>query len=229
MQRRVYLLVISVLVLLAGAVFASRSVPATEPTPAAVRAGSDPTPDTAAYWATVREAERAFKAGDFERAMDLAGKAAGINPGDNTAWTLYEQAAIASAADGYLRTLPEDRYRIKPVNFLADRVNGKKYFVIDVREPDEFEAGHIEGAINIPLRELTRQLDRLPDSKTMPILVYCRSQKRATHALVVLRELGYSHVYNLRGGYVAYEEWGEHNPTPTPGPTSTPEPEGPSC
>lgn len=229
MQRRFYLFAAIALTLVLGAVFATQTMPATQPATGAAVAGSDPTPDTATYWATVHQAQAAFDAGQFETAMDLARDAAAVNPDDNTAWSVYQAAAVASAADAYLRNLPASRYRIKPLNYLADLANGEQYFVIDVREPDEFEAGHIEGAVNIPLRALTQQLNLLLDGKTMPILVYCHSQKRATHALVVLRELGYTHVYNLEGGYAAFQEWIATNPMPTPGPTATPEPEAPSC
>ncbi|RME48772.1 MAG: rhodanese-like domain-containing protein [Chloroflexi bacterium] len=228
MQRRFYLLAGIVTLLVLGALFATQGAPSTQPA-AGAQADSAPDPDTATYWATVHQAQAALEAGEFEKAIDLARQAAATNPDDNTAWTVLRAAAVASAADQYLRNLPESRYRIKPVNYLADLVNGKQYFVIDVREPDEFAAGHIEGAVNIPLRTLTRQLNRLPDSKTMPILVYCHSQKRATHALVILRELGYTQVYNLEGGIVAYQEWVATHAMPTPGPTATPEPEAPSC
>lgn len=67
-------------------------------------------------------------------------------------------------------------------------------------------------------------------NKNVPILVYCRSQKRSTHALVVLRQLGYTEVYNLTGGILAYEaflaEYPEFDPT-NPGPVSPPEKDGP--
>ncbi len=189
-----------------------------------------PTSDSAAYWDQVRAAEEAYRQGDFESALDLAQQAAALDPSASAAWELYKQASVAAAADDYLSHLPASRYRIDTQHFIENQVNGMDYFIIDVREPDEFAAGHIEGAVNIPLREVGHSLDRLPDGKTMPILVYCHSQKRATHALVVLRELGYSNVYNLTGGWAAYQEWKAAHPVlPTPGPTSTPEPEPPSC
>ncbi|NOZ29997.1 MAG: hypothetical protein GXP39_18355 [Chloroflexi bacterium] len=176
----------------------------------------------------VREARAAYGASDFARALELARQAAAANPDDNTAWELYRQASIAQAADEYLRTLPAHRYRLPVEEFIRDRVNhSREWFVVDVREPQEFAAGHIEGAINIPLGELLRHLDDLPDGRTSPILLYCHSQKRSTHALVVLHELGYSQVYHLEGGYAAYVDWLTHNPSPTPGPTPTPAPEEP--
>lgn len=189
-----------------------------------------PTPDTIIYWNQMRTAEAAYQRGDFDAAMKLARQAAALDPAPSAAWELYKQASVAAAADDYLSHLPASRYRIDTQHFIENQVNGTDYFIIDVREPDEFAAGHIEDAVNIPLREVGHSLDRLPEAKTVPILVYCHSQKRATHALVVLRELGYSNVYNLTGGFAAYQVWKSANPVlPTPGPTSTPEPEPPSC
>lgn len=199
-------------------------------TPVAVsQPAATSTPETTAYRAKLDEARKALENADFEAAKELAQEAARLNPADNTAWSVFEEAALKQTADNYLRTLPNSRYRLNPEHFLADQVNGTHYFILDVREPDEYEAGHIDNAVNIPLRQITQNLDKLPDSKSYPILVYCHTQKRATHALVVLRELGYTNIYNLEGGIEAYHEWTANNPLPTPGPTATPEPEGPSC
>jgi len=201
---------------------------AANPAPATTVATA-PAPDTATYRVKLDEARQALGQGNFETAKQLAQQAAQLNPADNTAWNIFQEAAIGQAADDYLRNLPDRRYRLDTEHFLANKVNGEPYFILDVREPDEFADTHIDNAVNIPLRDLTQNLDKLPESKSHPILVYCHSQKRATHALVVLRELGYSNVYNLEGGIKAYQEWIDTNPTPTPGPTATFEPEGPSC
>ncbi len=211
------LLVIAVTLVGCGAAAA----PSTTPTPARAAAS-----DSA--WDLIHQAQRAYKEAQFDRAANLARKAIAADPSNESAWEIYRQAIIARTADEYLSTLPKHRYRLPVDVFIRDRVNhSKDWFVIDVREPEEYAAGHIEGAINIPLRELVKHLDELPTNKSAPILVYCHSQKRATHALVVLRELGYIKVYNLEGGIVAYEEWLKTHPLPTPGPTPTPEPDEP--
>ena len=180
------------------------------------------------YWPLVTKAQTLFASADFAAAMKTAQQAIAIHPDDNTAWHLYRQAVIAQAGDDYLQHLPESRYRLPVKVFVRDRVNhARAWVVIDVRDKSEFAAGHIDGAINIPFREILHHLDELPNSKTAPILLYCHTQKRATHALVVLHELGYLKVYNLEGGYAAYEDWMKHNAIPTPGPTPTPGPEEP--
>ena len=181
---------------------------------------------TNAYWGLVQQAQTAFTQANYAQALALARQAAGINPDDNTSWEIYRQASIAVAADDYLTHLPDQRYQLPVDVFIRDRVDhSKEWFIVDVRTPDEFAAGHIDGALNAPLDQFMHHLDALPSSKSASILVYCHTQKRATHALVILHELGYIKAYNLEGGYAAYEDWLSHNPTP--GPTPTPEPEQP--
>ncbi len=230
MKKRFALLAILVFLSMIGLLACSQTdaAPAAAPAPTA-EVAAVPTPDAAAYWDAVHRAEDAFAASRFEEAMALARDAAALDPAGNAAWEVFQKAAVAAAADDYLSNLPPRRYRIDTEHFLANRVNGTQYFILDVREPDEYAESHVEGAVNIPLRQIVQNLDKLPESKTRPILVYCHSQKRSTHALVVLRELGYTNVYNLEGGYTAYQEWIQANPMPTPGPTATPEPEPPSC
>jgi rhodanese-related sulfurtransferase len=199
------------------------------PLQTAVHATTTPTPTNGGnYWELVKQAQNAYAGADFSTALDLARQAIQMNPQDNTAWEIYNQAAIAQAGDSYLKDLPEQRYQLPISIFVRDRVNqSRSWFIVDVREANEYAGGHIDGAINIPLREITKELDKFPNSKSAPILLYCHSQKRATHALVILHELGYLKVFNLEGGYAAYEDWMNNNPLPTPGPTPTPGPDEP--
>ncbi|MCB2178422.1 rhodanese-like domain-containing protein [bacterium] len=183
---------------------------------------------TGDYWSLVNQAEEAYNQASFADAMSIARQAIAINPDENTAWDIYTQASIADAGNTYLEEIPDHRYRYPVTNFIQDQVNqSRDWFVIDVREPDEFAAGHIDRAINIPFREFLQHLNEIPSSKTAPILIYCHSQKRATHVLVILHELGYLKVFNLEGGYDAYTNWMNTNILPTPGPTPTPGPDEP--
>ncbi len=73
-------------------------------------------------------------------------------------------------------------------------------FLLDVREPGELEEnGHIEGAVNIPLREVADNLQYLPSFDT-PIVSYCGSGWRCTIALTILEGLGWEDVKGLKGG-----------------------------
>lgn len=71
-----------------------------------------------------------------------------------------------------------------------------EYTIIDVREPDEFAAAHVDRAINIPLSNIDEasKLSNLPKDAT--IIVYCNSGNRSGVALTILNKLGYRNVTN---------------------------------
>jgi rhodanese-related sulfurtransferase len=73
--------------------------------------------------------------------------------------------------------------------------------VLDVREPDEWDAGHIDGAMHIPLADLPGRLDELPDDES--VVVVCRSGNRSGRAVAWLVHNGYDAV-NLDGGMGAW-------------------------
>lgn len=68
--------------------------------------------------------------------------------------------------------------------------------LVDVRSPDEFAAGHLAGARNVPVSELSTRLDEL-GAKERSIIVYCRSGARSARAAGMLKRAGYSQVVNL--------------------------------
>lgn len=76
-------------------------------------------------------------------------------------------------------------------------------FILDVRTKDEYDLGHIEGAVNIPVDEIRQNLDKIPRDKK--IIVYCGVGLRAYVACRVLYQNGFNEVYNLSGGYKMYE------------------------
>lgn len=86
----------------------------------------------------------------------------------------------------------------------ASKVQAEREF-LDVREDDEWQAGHIEGARHIPLGELSRRVDELP--KGRPIVAVCRSGSRSAAAVRGLRQLGYD-AENLDGGVTAWSKAG---------------------
>lgn len=77
--------------------------------------------------------------------------------------------------------------------------------VLDVRETDEWEAGHIEGAVHIPLGEVPARLDELPDADRL--IVVCRSGRRSAQAVAWLSRNGYD-AANLEGGMGAWADAG---------------------
>lgn len=84
---------------------------------------------------------------------------------------------------------------------------GKTVTFVDVREADEFEAGHIGNAFNITYDQVASIVEQLP--KDQPIVLYCiHSAHRAPVAAATLRRRGVTQVYVLEGGLVAWQEAG---------------------
>lgn len=71
---------------------------------------------------------------------------------------------------------------------------------IDVRTPEEYAEGHIEGAVNIPYEQIGTRITEVAKSKDEPINLYCKSGRRAGIALAELEKLGYTNTVN-QGGY----------------------------
>ena len=87
-------------------------------------------------------------------------------------------------------------------------INQKDAPLLDVREPAEFAAGHILGAKNLPLAQLGARAAELDKWKARPIIVYCDGGGRAARALPLLRQRGFSEVYNLNGGFPGWQQAG---------------------
>lgn len=81
--------------------------------------------------------------------------------------------------------------------------------ILDVREPAEFAAGCLPGAINIPRGILEFKISGHPDFQTKQdakIIVYCQSGGRSALATEALNKLGYSHAVSMAGGFKAWSE-----------------------
>ena len=77
--------------------------------------------------------------------------------------------------------------------------SGDKHIVLDTREQDEFDEGHIPGAILIPYTEIESKAEEILPDKDMLILVYCRSGRRSKIAAESLAKLGYTNVKEFGG------------------------------
>lgn len=86
--------------------------------------------------------------------------------------------------------------------------------LVDVRTPEEFAAGAVEGAINIPLDSIRQSLDRIPADK--PVVVYCAVGLRGYLASNILRQHGFKDVRNLIGGLKTYRAATSGIETPRP-------------
>lgn len=90
------------------------------------------------------------------------------------------------------------------VHEAKELINTRDAVVLDVREADEFVAARIPSARHIPLREIGGRINELKPYKDKPIVVSCRSGSRSAHAVRMLHKQGFTEVYNLKGGLVAW-------------------------
>lgn len=95
---------------------------------------------------------------------------------------------------------------ISQVELLSVQEAGTALEVIDVRTPEEFASGHVPGAINIPLDDLDAHLPKLASLKDQPVVVYCRSGRRAGVALERLSQEGFSQLRHLDGDMLGWQE-----------------------
>ncbi|TFJ93874.1 rhodanese-like domain-containing protein [Lentibacillus salicampi] len=89
----------------------------------------------------------------------------------------------------FLKTLTEDQFR----------EGYRKAQLIDVREPNEFDKGHILGARNIPLTQMKQRLVELRKDK--PVYLYCQGGSRSGRAAQLLHKKGYEDISQLKGGF----------------------------
>ena len=107
----------------------------------------------------------------------------------------------AAVMGEFVSTLPSDQgFYTTKADKLNEMLAEAPVFIVDVREPAEIEsAGYIAGSFNIPIRDLLKNLDKLP-AKDQKIVVTCASGHRGALGMVALRLLGYTDVVNLNGG-----------------------------
>ncbi|OZU89988.1 rhodanese-like domain-containing protein [Virgibacillus indicus] len=89
----------------------------------------------------------------------------------------------------YLKVLTEDQFR----------EGYRKAQLIDVREPQEFDKGHILGARNIPVTQMKQRLIEMRKDK--PVYLYCQSGSRSARAAQLLHKKGYEDINQLKGGF----------------------------
>lgn len=77
--------------------------------------------------------------------------------------------------------------------------SGEELIILDVRTKEEYDEGHIENSILIPLDELEEKVEESIQNKDIAILVYCRSGIRSAEAASLLFDMKYTKVYNLGG------------------------------
>ena len=90
----------------------------------------------------------------------------------------------------------------KEINYktLQEMLKKENTVLIDVRSHQEYEEGHLIGAILLPLYTIEKEIVKFVQNKQTTIIVYCASGIRSKEAQEILEMLGYENVYSLKGG-----------------------------
>lgn len=119
-------------------------------------------------------------------------------------WMLF---AIALASGGMLMfpalTSGGGAAGLTPTE-VVQLINREKAAVVDVCGPDEFAAGHVTGAKNVPLPELEAKLAGVVKNKNLPLVLVCASGMRSKRAVSIAKKLGYENAHSLTGGMGAW-------------------------
>ena len=84
-------------------------------------------------------------------------------------------------------------------------INREKAVVVDVCEVEEFAAGHVGGAKNIPLNQLDDKLAGAVKNKTLPLILVCQTGARSARAVAMAKKLGYDNAQSMAGGLKAWQ------------------------
>ena len=85
-------------------------------------------------------------------------------------------------------------------------INRERAVVVDVSEIEEFAAGHVGGAKNVPFGQLEEKLATAVKNKALPVILVCATGARANRAVAVAKKLGYEQAQALGGGLKAWKE-----------------------
>ena len=110
----------------------------------------------------------------------------------------------------YRELLQQVRSEISEIDatHARERIESGEPVVVDVREQDEWDEGHIPGAVHIPRGHLESRIERLAPDGARPVVVYCSQGNRSVFAAKTLEELGYEDVVSLAGGFTDWKRNG---------------------
>ncbi len=150
------------------------------------------------------EAKQTTEAAKQETAAETAAEAGTETAAETAAEAAAEtvtEAGTASVAEESTRTAVQagtyQQIGMQEAKDIMDSEEG--YIIMDARSQDEFDQGHIPGAIVLPHTEVREKAEELLPNKDQKILVYCRSGNRSKQASQVLVELGYTNVIEFGG------------------------------
>lgn len=125
--------------------------------------------------------------------------------GKSLFFRLFMVVALLIPAFAFAEIKNEDVAKVEEL------IKSGKYTVIDVRTKEEYDAGHIQGALNFDYYndDFEEKIEAELKDKDKPYIVYCRSGMRSLYSAEILEELGYTNVTNMKGGFLAWQSAGK--------------------
>ena len=118
-------------------------------------------------------------------------------------------------SEGFLKLVNDAKSRIREVNVAgtraridADPPTESKARLIDVREDDEWRAGHAAGAEHLGKGIIERDIETAAPDKAAELILYCGGGYRSALAADVLQQMGYTNVFSMAGGWKAWKDSG---------------------
>ena len=114
-------------------------------------------------------------------------------------------------SEGFLKIVNDAKTRIKEVTVADTRdllATNSGAHLIDVREDDEWRAGHAAGAEHLGKGIIERDIEATAPDKSTELILYCGGGYRSALAADVLQEMGYTNVWSMAGGWKAWQESG---------------------
>ena len=110
-------------------------------------------------------------------------------------------------SEGFLNIVNDARSRIREVT-VAETQARTQAKLIDVREDNEWEAGHAAGAIHLGKGIIERDIEKTVPDKATELILYCGGGYRSALATDALQKMGYTNVFSMAGGWKAWKEAG---------------------
>ena len=110
--------------------------------------------------------------------------------------------------EGFLNIVNDAKSRVREVTVAETQARNADTKLIDVREDNEWEAGHAAGAIHLGKGIIERDIETTVPDKTTKLILYCGGGYRSALAAESLQRMGYTNVWSMAGGWKAWKDAG---------------------
>jgi|SRR5215216_1296858 len=111
-------------------------------------------------------------------------------------------------SEGFLKIVEDAKGRVREVTVAETQARNPAAKLIDVREDNEWEAGHAAGAIHLGKGVIERDIETTVPDKSTELILYCGGGYRSALAADALQKIGYTNVFSMAGGWRAWKEAG---------------------